>query len=436
MPTPDAQSIINLKQTYAIPCMYHFYQTPPVLVRGAMQYLYDSNNKQYLDGYSGVTVMNCGHANPAIIEPAINQIRNLQHTTSIYLTEPIFALARELVEFLDCDLKRAFFVNSGTEANEGALLLAKLYTGKSGFISLRGGLHGRTALTMGLTQIPMWRTDPTPPPNLHVAPRPHCQQCELDQTFPNCHYACLESVAALLKENNDIAAVIAEPIQGNGGIIEPPEGYFQKLQNLVHEAGALLIFDEIQTGFCRTGKRFAFQHHGVEPDILTLAKALGNGFPIGAFCAREAIAACYTKPGASTTGGNAMSATAARSVIRYMTEHKLDQQADQNGQFLKTGLLKLQQQFPIIAEVRGRGLMLGAELITGNGDEPQLTDAILEAMKDQGFLIGKTGLNRNVLTFMPPLITPQEDLAALLAAMEKSLEQTETGNQEQQFEST
>lgn len=418
MPTPDAEHIVDLKNTYTIPCLYHFYKNPPVLVRGDMQYLYDSDDNRYLDCYSGVTVMNCGHANPEMIEPAIEQIRTLQHTTSIYLTQPMYELAKELTAFLDCDLKRVFFVNSGSEANEGALLLAKLYTGKSGFISLRGGLHGRTALTMGLTQIPMWRTDSTPPPNLHAAPRPHCPQCELDKTFPDCHYACLDAITEIFRNNGDIAAVIAEPIQGNGGIIEPPPGYFKELQKLAHNAGALLIFDEVQTGLCRTGKKFAFEHTGIEPDVLTLAKALGNGFPIGAFCTTEKIAACYTKPGASTTGGNAVSATAARSVLAYMKHNALADRSAKLGDHLKTSLYKLQQNFPAIAEVRGRGLMLGIELETGDGKEPQYTDEILEMMKDRGFLIGKTGLNRNVLTFMPPLIVEKNDLDDLKEALQ------------------
>jgi 4-aminobutyrate aminotransferase-like enzyme len=221
----------------------------------------------------------------------------------------------------------------------------------------------------------------------------------------------------LLKKNGDIAAVIAEPIQGNGGIIEPPPGYFKKLQRLAHDAGALLIFDEVQTGLCRTGKPFAFQHHEMEPDILTLAKALGNGFPVGAFCAREEIAACYTKPGASTTGGNAVSATAARSVLAYMKRNRLAEKTATLGAYLKAGLIKLQQSYPAVSEVRGRGLMLGMELSTGNGKEPRYTDEILEAMKDKGFLIGKTGLNRNVLTFMPPLVIEQSGLDDLLAAL-------------------
>ncbi len=417
----DAANLISLKQRYMIPCLYHFYRDPPVIDRGSMQYLFDTAGKRYLDCYSGVTVMNCGHSNPDIIEPAIEQLHNLQHTSTIYLTNPIYRLAERLVAFLNCSLQKCFFVNSGSEANEGALLLAKLYTGRSGFIALRGGLHGRTSLTMGLTGIPMWSTEPSPPANLHQAPRPHCPTCDLGRTFGSCGYACVDAVRELLQQHSDIAAVIAEPIQGNGGIIVPPEGYFERLADVVHDAGALLILDEVQCGFGRTGKRFAFQHTGVEPDILTVAKALGNGFPIGAFCTTEEIAGCYTKPGASTTGGNALSATAAFHVLEFMERERLDEQAAQLGAVLRQGLVDLADTCAAISEVRGRGLMLGAELRQDGRPLIATTDAVLETMKDRGYLIGKTGLDRNVLTFMPPLIVTEEDVANLVAALAEAI---------------
>ncbi|MCK5804783.1 MAG: aspartate aminotransferase family protein [Lentisphaeria bacterium] len=417
----DAHHLLDLKQRYTVPCLYHFYRDPPVFERGEMQYLFDTTGKRYLDVYSGVTVMNCGHSNPAIIEPAIDQLRRLQHTTTIYLTEPIYHLAERLVQFLDCSLKRVFFVNSGSEANEGALLLAKLHTGRSGFLSLRGGLHGRTSLTMGLTGIPMWCTDTSPPPGLLQAPRPHCAACDLGHTFDTCGYACVDAVRDLLAESGDIAAVIAEPIQGNGGVIEPPPGYLARLRDVAHEAGALLILDEVQCGFCRTGNRFAFQHEGVEPDILTVAKALGNGFPIAAFCATENVAACYTRPGASTTGGNALSATAALQVLEYMEKRKLDERARELGGFLKNGLQTLVDAISIGQEVRGRGLMLGMELARDGKPLMKTTDWILEEMKELGYLLGKTGLDRNVLTFMPPLVVEREDLERLLGDLRNVL---------------
>jgi 4-aminobutyrate aminotransferase/4-aminobutyrate aminotransferase/(S)-3-amino-2-methylpropionate transaminase len=418
-----AAELVAMKQRYVIPCSYHFYKDPPVITRGEMQYLTDSEGRRYTDFYSGVTVMNCGHCNPEIIEPVVEQIRTLQHTTSIYLTEPILRLAEALVDFLDCRLRKVFFVNSGSEANEGALLLSRLHTGRNSFIALDGGLHGRTALTMDLTGIAMWRTAPTETGKIHFGPRPRCSQCPLGLARDGCDTACVDEIERLIMADGDVAAVIAEPVQGNGGIVVPPPEYFMKLKAMLERHGVLLILDEIQTGFGRTGKRFAFKHFGIEPDILTVAKALGNGFPISAFSATDEIASAYTKPGASTTGGNAVSATAAIHVIDYHRRHRLEERSAELGAILKARLIGMKDRFPGIREVRGLGLMLGMELGTNDNPMATETDRILEKMKDAGFLIGKTGVNRNVLTFMPPLIIEEDDVNGMLQALSQTLEE-------------
>ena len=417
-----SEDIITEKKEYLLPCLYHFYKNPPVIVRGKMQYLYDTEGKQYTDFYAGVSVMNCGHCNDEIIEPVINQIRKLQHTTTIYLTEPIVNLAKKLVNFMDCSLKKVFFVNSGTEANEGALLLSKLYTGRNGFIALKGGLHGRTSLTMNLTGIDMWRTDPEIKQNIYFAPRPCCSQCELGKKFPECDYACANIIGDIIREKGDISAFIAEPIQGNGGIIVPPEGYFQRVKQILEREKVLLIFDEVQTGFCRTGKKFCFMNYGVEPDILSGAKSLGNGFPIGFFAATDEIARIYTRPGASTTGGNPVCATAAINVIEYMEKNNLAKKAESLGNYLKSLLVNLKEKYPVIYEVRGLGLMIGIELRLDGTPLTDFTDIVLEGLKDNGFLVGKTGINRNVITFQPPLIITERDLDSLIESLDKELE--------------
>ena len=419
---PAAQRLVDGKRQHLLPCLYHFYADPPVLVRGQMQYLFDAGGRRYTDFYAGVTVMNAGHCNPAILGPALAQAGQLQHTTSIYLTEPMIALAAELAAFLGPGFEKCFFVNSGSEANEGALLLARLFTGRHGFIALRGGLHGRTHLTMSLTGLDLWRTDPHPSPAARLAPRPHCAACELGREFGSCGYACVEAVAAMLEADGNVAALIAEPIQGNGGIVAPPPEYFSRLRAVLAARGVLLILDEVQTGFSRTGADMRFHALGAKPDIVTVAKALGNGFPIGAFCAGERIAACYTRPGASTTGGNPVASTAALAVLKYHRERGLAERATRLGAELRVRLNALAADHPEeCRELRGAGLMLGLELSRGGEPLARETEAILEDLKDAGYLAGKTGIGRNVLTFMPPLVIEEPDIEGLCDSLGRVL---------------
>jgi alanine-glyoxylate transaminase / (R)-3-amino-2-methylpropionate-pyruvate transaminase len=404
-----AETLLSLKADYLVPCVYHFYRRPPVLVRGEGAYLFDSAGRRYLDGFSGVSVMNAGHSNPEIIEPAIDQIRNLQHTTTIYLTEPMLSLARAIAERTQPGLRRSFFCASGSEANEGALLLASLATGRPDCAYLGGGLHGRTKWAMSATGLPMWRTDPYPLETAHAVPGP---------TDPG-------SLAALeeLMRRGTVAAVIAEPIQGNGGILVPPEGYWKELRGLCNRHGTLLIADEVQTAWNRTGRWFAAEHWDVVPDIVTVAKALGNGFPIAAYITTDAIAACYTRPGASTFGGNLVSCRAALATLAYHERHSLGERSTRLGAGLMARLRELQGRHPVIAEVRGLGLMIGVEL---RGDRSEVTtalaDGVLERMKDAGILIGKTGTGRNVLTLMPPLVVEPAALENLVDALDQALQ--------------
>jgi len=423
--------ILRKKQEYLIPCVYHFYQDPAQIVRGEMQYLYDHSGRKYTDFFSGVSVVNCGHCNPAITAAICEQVQTLQHTTTIYLTQPIVDLAEKLALMTPGPLKRSFFCASGTEANEGAALLASLHTGRNEFIALHNGLHGRTKLTMSLTGIQMWRTDEAPVGGIQFAPNAYCYRCPFGKTYPDCDLACANAVETVIKTatSGKIAALIAEPIQGNGGIITPPPGYFQRLKEILAAHGGLLIMDEVQTGFGRTGKLFAWEHYGVVPDIMTMAKALGNGTPVGAFMTTDTIAASYTRPGASTLGGNPVTATAALKTLDYIKDHDLPGRAALLGQRLKAGLLRLQEQHPIIGDVRGLGLMLGAELILPGTDKAPAvaqTDQVLEKLKDRGFFIGKNGSSRSVLAFQPPLVISESDVDALLNALDLTLTEVET----------
>lgn len=412
---PD--EILQKKRDYLIPCVYHFYKQPMQLVRGEMQYLYDQTGKQYLDCFAGVSVVNCGHCNPEITKAICEQVTTLQHTTTIYLTQNIVNLAERLASVTPGSLQKSFFCASGTEANEGAALLASIYTGKHEFISLRQGLHGRTKLTMSLTGLSFWRTDTTPVGGISFAPNAYCYRCPMHKSYPECDLACANEIETVIKTatSGQVAAMIAEPIQGNGGMITPPPGYFKRVKEILDNYGILLIIDEVQTGFGRTGKMFAIEHYGIEPDIMTMAKALANGTPVGAFIARAEVADKYTRPGASTLGGNPVTAAASLATLDVITKQNLPARAAELGLYLKKGLKQLQEKHPIIGDVRGLGLMLGAELVLPD-NEPAISevDIILEKMKDRGFLVGKNGPNRNVLAFQPPLIITQSDLNHLL----------------------
>jgi 4-aminobutyrate aminotransferase/4-aminobutyrate aminotransferase/(S)-3-amino-2-methylpropionate transaminase len=402
----SAQRLLASKKDFLVPCVYHFYQRPPVLVRGEGAYLFDVEDRRYLDCYSGVTVMSAGHSNPEIIHAAIDQLRRLQHTTTIYLTEPMLELARVLAELAPGNLRRSFFCASGSEANESALLMAALATGRQECAYLQDGLHGRTKWAMSVTGLDMWRTDPNPLVTAHAVPSPR-------------HADSLPALERLLRRGT-VAAVIAEPIQGNGGIIVPSKDYWPQLRRLCDQHGSLLIADEVQTAWNRTGRWFATEHWNVVPDIVTVAKALGNGFPIAACITTDEIAAHYTRPGAATFGGNLVSCRAALATLAFHLRHELGKRSLVLGERLRGQLVELQRQRPEIAEVRGLGLMIGVELRSPN-NAAAFTDRVLEELKDAGFLLGKTGVERNVLTLMPPLVVSQEDLDSVVDGIAKAI---------------
>ncbi len=426
-----SEDIIAKRREFLFPGVHHFYQEPPVMVKGSMQYLYDAEGKQYVDLFSGVSVMNCGHCNPDIIKKTMDQMQTLQHTTTIYLTEPIVKLAEKMATILPGNIKRSFFCSSGTEANEGALLLARLHTKKRKFIYLHGGLHGRSQLTASVTGIPMWRGAPYLEEGCYEIPRYH-------KSNPSAEGDSIKALKQILSKDSDIAAMIMEPIQGNGGIMIPSPEYMQQITTLLAKHKVLLIMDEIQTGFGRTGSWFGCDHFSITPDIITTAKALGNGYPISAFSTTDTIANSMTIPSASTLGGHPTAAATALGVIEYIEQHDLCKRASILGDTLITGLKKLQEQFPCIHEVRGVGCMVGAEIIGSKqnceGSEKDntktsadLTDCIIEAMKDRGFIIGKNGLDRNVLAFQPPLVIEQHNIEDMIKALSEVLESVVTG---------
>lgn len=419
---PDTvEQLLALKRDYLMPCVFHFFRRPMVLERGAGTRVFDTDGKAYIDCYAGVGVSNCGHAEPGIVARAAAQLGKLAHTTTIYLTQPMLRLAESLAGFIGGGLRKSFFCTSGSEANETALLLAKLATGRNSFIALSRSLHGRTFLTSGITGMAFWRADPEPPTNVHFAPSPTCSDCPLQLSRPGCNLRCADAIGDILRDNpGEIAAFIAEPVQGNGGINVPPPGYFERVQAILREHGVLMIMDEAQTGFCRTGKRFGHQHWDIQPDMITVCKALGNGLPIAALVATPAVAAAYTKPGASTFGGNLVCASAALATLDFMRERKLEDAAARAGDRLRAGLLEIAARHACVKEVRGLGLMLGMELVTPAGEPAgALLDDLMETLKDLGVLTGKTGPGRNVLTLMPPLVITDAEIDQVLHTLDE-----------------
>lgn len=391
------------------------------IVRGKMQYLYDHTGKQYLDFYGGVSVMNAGHCNEEIVEKVCEQMRTLQHTTTIYLTQPIVDLAEKLAHITPGHLKRSFFCASGSEANDGAALLAQLHTKRPKFVAVQQGLHGRTRFTMNLTGIPMWRTDIFPSNDVAHIPAAYCYRCAYGLSYPACDLKCAQQLEDVVK-SGDYAAFIIEPIQGNGGIITPPHGYFNRIREILGKYGTLLITDEVQTGFGRTGRMFAIDHWDVVPDIMTMAKGIANGTPLGVFTTGDAIASSYTRPGASTTGGNPISATAALATINVIEKQQLTWKAKELGGYFKERLAELQAWHQNIGEVRGEGLMIGVELVKeGKIPATEETDFIIEEFKNRGVLAGKTGMSRNVLTFQPPLVITRNDIDHVVETLDKVL---------------
>jgi len=406
------EDILKKRQQYFFPATSAFYKDPPQIVGGSMQVLFDHNNKRYMDFFAGVSVLNCGHSNPEILKDTIAQLNKMQHTTTLYLTQPMVELAEKLASILPGNIRRTFFCVTGSEANEGAMALARLFTKKPGYIALKGGLHGRTHLTLSVTGIPMWRLDDNLiKDNIYFIEKPFSPNISYEEAMTK----SLSELEEVLKQHgHEICAMLIEPIQGNGGIIMYHHDYVKKAKALLEQHNVLLIVDEVQTGYGRTGKMFAIEHYDVVPDIIVTAKALGNGIPISTFSTTDEISQAYNWPSASTFGGNPVAAQTALSVLNYIEKNNLVARAKDLGEYLKHKLQQLSS--PFIQEIRGCGLMLGMQIQEPNHTKTsaEITDMILEEMKERGFLVGKNGLDRDVVAFQPPLIITKEDIDVML----------------------
>jgi acetylornithine aminotransferase len=371
---------------------------PIVLVKGSGASLWDSDGRRYTDFVAGIAVCNLGHAHPAVAEALCRQAKRLLHVSNLFYTVPQTELAAWLTAHSFAD--RVFFCNSGAEANEAALKLVRKYfndrgeSGRRRVVAMERSFHGRTFATLSATGQEKVRQG-------------------FEPVLAGFEFVPFNDIDALAQVVDDrTAAVVLEPVQGEGGVRPPVPGYLQAVRALCDEAGALLVFDEIQTGIGRTGKLFAHEHFGVQPDIMTLAKALANGLPIGAMLATEAAAAAFG-PGshASTFGGTPIVTAAALEVVKALGGGLIDQAAA-TGAYFREQLLGLQARHASVAEIRGLGLLLGME-ISGDGD------AIVRACMQRGYLINC--IQGNILRFVPPLIISRAEIDGLVACLDALL---------------
>jgi 4-aminobutyrate aminotransferase len=421
-----SEEVLKKHKEYLWPAVFNYYQQPLVADRGAMQYIWDVEGRKYLDFFGGILTISVGHANPKVTGPLKAQADRLQHTSTVYPNEQIVALAEKLAHITPGKIQKSFFSNSGTEANETAILLARMATGSFDVVALRHAYSGASALAKSVTGHAPWRRAGVVSVGISHAINPYCYRCPLGLKYPECEVRCANDVENLIQTgtSGSIAAFIAEPIQGVGGFITPPPEYFKIVFNVVKKYGGLFIADEVQTGFGRTGKKwFGIEQWEVTPDIMTTAKGMGNGVPVGATMTTSELADSFKGLTLSTFGGNPVTCVAARATIQVIEEEHLLENADTVGRHLRGRLEELQQKYALIGDVRGMGLMQGLELVKDRATKepaPEATGRVMDRCKENGLLIGKGGLYGNVLRISPMLNISKSDVDEAARILDKS----------------
>ena len=422
-----SEEVLRKHKEYLWPAVTNYYQNPLVADRGQMQYLWDLEGRKYLDFFGGILTVSVGHANPKITGKIKAQVDRLQHTSTLYPNEAIVALAEKLAQITPGKLQKSFFSNSGTEANEAAILLARMATGSYDIVALRHAYSGSSQLAKAVTGQAPWRKAAVISVGIAHAINPYCYRCPLGLKYPDCGVACANDVENLIQTgtSGSIAAFIAEPIQGVGGFITPPPEYFKIVFKIVKKYGGLFIADEVQTGFGRTGKKwFGIEQWEVTPDIITCAKGMANGAPVGATITTSELAGSFIGLTISTFGGNPVTAVAARATIEVIEEEKLLENSHTVGTYLRGKLDALKEKYPVIGDVRGMGLMQALELVKDRETKepaPEATVQLMERARDNGLLIGKGGLYGNVIRLSPPLNIARADVDEAIGLLDKSL---------------
>jgi len=402
---------------------------PIVIEKAKGAVITDVDGRDYIDCFSGISVVNAGHCNPQVIEAARAQMDKLIHGASyLFHVQPTADLAEKMARIAPQGLTKSFFGNSGAEAIEGALKLARLYTGKHEFIALQGGFHGRTWGTLSISGYQGRKKGGGPyAPGIAFAPVPYPYRSQWPEDPDECGRQCAQAIEEVIHyaTSNDVAAFIAEPVMGEGGIIVPPFNYFREVKKVLDRHGILFIADEVQSGFARTGKMFAIEHYSVVPDILVTAKGIADGFPLSAFTTREDIAAAF-KVGdhLSTFGGNPVSCAAAVANIDFIENEGLCDNATNLGEYARSRLREIQQSNTCIGEVRGLGLMIGLEIVkdTGGTPAPDQAAAVKDRCLGSGLIVGLGGTFGNIIRFQPPLVITREQIGRAIDILSTALE--------------
>src|SRR2546423_1674927 len=425
---PSADEVLRLRQQFLNPGIFLYYKKPLMLVEGKMQYVWNERGKRYLDALGGIVTISVGHCHPDVVEAARRQNETLQHSTTIYLHPNIAQYAEKLASKMPGDLKVCYFVNSGSEANDLALLMARAYTGNYDIIALRNAYHGGGAATMGLTAHRTWKFNVPHSFGVHhaIVADPYRGLWGRDDVDAGKNYAADVKNLLDFATSGQVGAFIAESIQGVGGCVVFPDGYLKHVYEYIRSAGGVCIADEVQAGFGRTGTHYwGFETQGVIPDIVTMAKGIGNGAPLGAVVTTPKIATTLAqRTHFNTFGGNPVVCEQGQAVLEIIDREKLQENSLKIGNQILAGLNKLKEKHNLIGDVRGKGLMLGIELVKDRQSKDPAKEEcaqILETCKDMGLLLGKGGLWGQTIRFSPPMCVNEQDADFLLEVLDRAL---------------
>ncbi len=399
----QSQAVAKHKE-FLFPAVAMYYQEPIELVRGEGHYVWDHDNKKYLDAFGGVLTVSVGHANPTVVNAVVEQVKKMSHCSTLYAHAEMSNLAEKLAHISPGDLSKTFFTSSGTEANETAMNAARVATGRLDIITLRHSYSGRSLQTLAGCGQSGWKKIPLPVAGVKHAHAPYCYRCPFGAKDDSaCSLECANDIEELIltETGGEIAAFMAETVIGSGGFIVPPKGYFKRATEIAKKYGGLYIADEVQTAWGRTGEHWwGVQHFGVQPDIMVSAKGMGNGAPVAMTIATPAVADKYPGITFATYGGNPVSMASTRATMEVIERDKLLQNCKTTGAYLGERFKALQEKYEIVGDARGIGMMQALELVTDKKSKTPNAKAVItvfEETKRRGVLIGKGGLYGNVI---------------------------------------